>query len=304
MRALAAWLALSFFTSHALAAACCGGGFALPSLISSDDQFQGSVTYIYGRVIDDVLPDGKWVKYQVADQTDTLKLDAAHLIADRWQIGASVPVIYRSHSDAQGSSSRTGFGDSAINLGYEVLPDWSYSTWRPKGLVFLQLTAPTGKSVYEDTDVRGASITGRGFWALGAGLLFTKSWGTLYDAQVSGDVHRSFNREVNNQAAGGVLHVHPGWGESLTAGVGLNYRNVRLGLNLGLNYEDPVNVSGAASSTGGLQRFETASAIASYMFSDALALSFSYSDQTLFGSPLNTVLSRTFGLVLQFRQPR
>ena len=228
-----------FSSSPAFGAACCGGGFASPSLIAGDDAGQLTASYSYTSITDDVTPDSLWHRRASRESTVTYRLEGAHIFADRWQVGASLPFVSR----ARGGDSRFGLGDSSATLGYEALPDWDYSAWRPKGIAFLQLTVPTGRSANESTALYQLDSRGRGFWALGVGSLFTKAIGA-WDTFVSLEGHRSFAKDFS------LGRLHPGFGGTAGAGGGFNFSSLRLGAGLAWTYEDPVDVSGSASTSG------------------------------------------------------
>ena len=91
---------------------------------------------------------------------------------------------------------------------------------------------------------------------------------------------------------------------SLEVGAGWNKGDLRLGTSLAWNYEDAIDVTGVIDSTGAPQRYATGSLVASYMWTQEWALAASYSDQTLFGSPSNTTLSKSVLVSLQRRWAR
>jgi hypothetical protein len=223
------------------------------------------------------------------EQTRLSRIETAHIFHDRWQGGISIPVVKRAR---QGEVS-AGWGDIAMNLGYEYLPDWDYSRWRPKGLGYLQLTTPTGRSVYEANSEYQLDARGRGFWALGLGTLLTKFEGH-WDFFSNLDLHRSFSR--NN--------FKPGWGGNIGLGSGYNLDKVRMGAALVWTYEDPVRSTGANSSTGSGERYATGSLSASYLYTDDWAATLTYSDQTWFGDPVNARLGQSLTLQVQLRWAR
>ena len=99
--------------------------------------------------------------------TQTLRVEGAFLLGDRWQIGASVPYTRRSRNTPDLASASSGFGDLGPERGaYEILPEWTYSVWKPRGFVFVQGLIPTGGSIYESsfgaTDPWGLDARGRG----------------------------------------------------------------------------------------------------------------------------------------------
>ena len=300
--AVAAFLLLSSPAVHA--ASCCGGGFAVPSLITGDDTAQATVSLSQSQVVDDVFENGKWAKRSSPEFAQNLKADYAHLISDRWQVGGGIPLVRRERETSSNRDESWGLGDASVDAAYEFLPEWEYSVWKPKGTSYLQLTAPTGKSANESTQNSAAlDVTGRGFWSLGTGAVLTKIV-YPFDFQSTLEVHRSFDRTVGSSSSGGDLKLSPGWGGSLYVGSGWSYRDYRFGAGLSWNYEDAIRVSGAAESDGSLQRYATGVLQAAYMISDEWAANATYSDQTLFGVPNNTTLSRTALVSLQKRWPR
>lgn len=285
------------FKSHA--ASCCGGGFALPSLITSDDRAQITTSISQGSVKADVTSGGVWYKRSYNDKTQIYKIEAAHIVADTFQVGVTLPIQMRSRQIENSQQSSTGLADISAVIGYEFLPDWNYNPYRPKGIGFLSITLPTGKSIYESAD--GVDSRGRGFFALGAGAAFTKTW-TKLDAHSSFELHHSFDKATSNE--NGYGNIKPGFGTSLTAGLGYNRGNYRLGASLTWNYEQAVETEGYVNSVSEEQKFATANAVLSYMANESWSYSFTYADQTLFGTPQNTTLSQSVSLSVQKRWAR
>ncbi|RYZ91709.1 MAG: hypothetical protein EOP06_06310, partial [Proteobacteria bacterium] len=99
---------LAFVPRMALAAACCGGGVALPSIIAGDDKAQLSMMYsISSIVVDNVDTNGVWRKWNEHPEVQTMRLEAAHLITDRLQAGIVAPFSQRSRLE----ESSSGIGD-------------------------------------------------------------------------------------------------------------------------------------------------------------------------------------------------
>jgi len=280
-------LLFSFFSARAFGAACCGGSLAAPAMIAGDDRAQVSAVYSHARITDDVYSDGTWHSRQSPEFTETWTLEGAHVFADRWQAGASVPLVKREKNER----SSTGLGDVAGTVGYEYLPDWDYNPARPKGVGFVQVTAPTGTSIHEANDPMEAR--GRGFWALGAGTVLSKSWGR-WDAMTLLSVRRSFPKN----------YLTPGWGGVLSAGGGYNWRSLRAGGGLLWNYEDPVRAGGRFNTQGSAQRFASGMISLSYSLSKSWLGTVSYLDQTWFGSPVNANLQRSVQMQIQYKVAR
>lgn len=282
------------FSSVTWGAACCGGGFGAPSIISGDDRAQVTSSLSFSEVVvDNVNSSGIWQKSDEHQKVESLKIEAAHIFSDRWQAGFSVPVMKRSKL----GESYSGLGDVSTSVGYEYLTDWDYNSPWPKGIGYLQLTLPTGKSKTE-SEIGGLDSRGNGLWALGAGTVLTKIL-KRWDLISSFEIHRSFEKSFENSQLKGTLS--PGYGGSLGLGAGYNTTNWRFGNLLAWNYEDAVDIRGDNNIRGSLERYATWTAMISYMAQNEWSGTVSYSDQTLFGAPVNTSLSRTVALVIQKR---
>ncbi len=276
------------------AAACCGGGFASPSLISSDDKAQMTTSLSTTEVvIDNVDAAGFWRSGEAHQIVHTLKIEAAHIFWDRWQTGFSLPITQRRFIDQR----YTGIGDTAVQIGYEYLPDWNYSVYRPKGIGFLTLVLPTGKSKIE-SDVGGLDSRGNGFWAMGIGTLLTKTW-TEWDAFAQFELHQSFKKNSNNLTYSGELH--PGLGGQLGIGSGFNTADFRFGTSISWTYEDAIKLKNSFDEkvVQGVERYATAALTVSRLFSEEFSASISMTDQTLFGDPVNTSLGRGVSIQMQ-----
>lgn len=287
------------FSNFANAAACCGGGVAMPSMIAGDDKAQLTSSVSMTEItIDNVDASGIWRTSDVHQQIKTLKIEGAHIFWDRFQAGFSIPLIERQRE----SQKFTGLGDVATSVGYEYLPDWNYNPYRPKGIGYLQLTFPTGKS-RADSEVGGLDSRGNGFWAIGLGTLLTKSW-TRFDSLFSIEVHRAFSDDVESTQFKGTLN--PGFGGNAGIGLGYNINSYRIGTMITWTYEDAVKAISKSGlvNPGSIERYATGTISAAYMASDEWSGSLSFSDQTLFGSPVNTSLGKSLALQVQRRWGR
>lgn len=243
-------------------------------------------TYSFSEIRADVYPDGIWKKRDFYESSETFRLEGARVFHDRWQAGASLPVVRRSRAEEASS----GLGDIAGTVGYEYLPDWDYHPWRPRGLGYVQVVAPTGRAIQDSDTQYQLDSRGRGFWSLGLGTLLTKVFGT-WDVFTNFEGHRSFARAGRE----------PGWGANLAAGAGYNLADARLGSSLTWTHEDGVDTE---DSHGAAERFATFAVSASYLYSEEWAATLVYADQTLFGDPSNTRLGQAVSLMLQRRWSR
>lgn len=286
------FLILCFFgVDVSSAAPCCGGVSSVPSLILGDDAAQSSIGLSQNTNNAYVDEQGLWRHAPTNDISRTLSLSGAMLISDRFQMGAELPLTQRQWRE---STSTIHTGDVTISSAYEALPEWSYSRWTPKGLLFMQVKIPTGVSIYDSKDPRALDVTGQGFWSLGLGGILFKAWGkgSAWDSSFSVVEQKKFSRD----------NLLPGFGFQTEISVSRSlFENWRAGLKIGYFYEDPLATSEGVSAA---QKSWPFTLSATYLMSQDSSLTLSYTDQTLFGSPVNTVLAQTFAASFTQRWPR
>ena len=292
-------LFVSAYERASFGAACCGGGSSFPSLIVGDDQSQLGFSSSYANVVGDAPATGLPIFRSATDHEtiSTLTIDGAMLLSDLWQGGFALPVARRARSTSSASSSAFGLGDVSLTTGYEALPEWSYSEWKPRGFVFAQLSLPTGGNIYDSSDIYATDARGRGFYTLSAGFNLMKTW-DLWDATFRGALSKSLPRTFQG-ADGSSTHVDPSFGLNAALGVGASpgRGDWRMGLTLNPSYEGSSNVASS-------MLIWNTSVDVSRVFDRAWALSLSYSDQTLMGPAWNVALNRTVALSMRYKWER
>jgi hypothetical protein len=279
----------------------------MPAMITGDDTAQLSTAISFGDVIGDAAGRGSLPVFRSNDhseETTTFRIDGAMLLTDRFQAGVGASIVSRSFSHGSQSAASTHLGDLDLNLGYEILPEWNYSPWRPRGHLFLLTTLPTGRSIYDARETGMIDATGRGFFRIATGTILTKRWNS-WDANALGEVHYSFTRSFQS------LEVAPGWGSSFALGFGFspNAGNLRFGLRIQPTFAASKRAR-SLSETSESAPTRTVDSIleASYLLSESNGGTWTafaaYTDQTLLGPARNTTLSRTIALGLQKRWDR
>ncbi|NBX76918.1 MAG: hypothetical protein EBQ92_10225 [Proteobacteria bacterium] len=298
-------LLLNGFAVDLFSAPCCGGTANVPALISGDNQSQFTATFSAGNVVAEAPVEGG-IKYRKDSDNETVqsfRFDGAILLSDRVQAGVSLPVIRRSRARGENFAEATGLGDVSVNFGYEFLPEWSYSLWQPRGLVFVSGTVPTGGSLYDAKELYKVDSRGRGLWVVSTGALFTKVWGN-WDFSLLIEGHHGFSREIKNDL--GVLQLNPGWGGSGLFSVGVSPAggNVRLGLSVAPSVEEAIATEGIINGRGESVALWTSAAQVSYLPNNTTSMSLIYSDQTFIHASQNSSLNRTFAFLIQKRFER
>ena len=292
---------------NAQASACCARSSAVPILIVGDDQSQINFGIAQGKVVAETTEEGVPI-FGSPDESETnitYRADVATLLSDRFQVGVSVPVVQHMISFSNRSDSGVGLGDVRVSVGYEVIPVWDYSKWKPQGFIFSLVTLPSGRSVYESLSPTASDVTGNGFYSVSVGSLFLKRW-DAWDTFFISEIHYSLPRTFESNSD--PLFVKPGFGASAGLGVGFSPKEgpVRLGLRIQPRYDQPRQVP---SMSLGLPQgrflsvWDTGFDV-SYMVSGSDTLMVSYTDQTLLGEAINSNLNRVFAINFQHRWAR
>jgi hypothetical protein len=295
-----AWLAAfaaAGITSHAWAAPCCAGSSAAPALITGDEASLLSATISQGSVIGDAWSSGLAVFRDPGDAevTRTLKLEGALLLSDRWQAGATLPLVQHDLHRPGAVADRAGLGDVGLSVGYEALPEWTYTEIQPRGWVFLRATLPTGRSALSSQAPGGADVTGQGLTSVGLGALLLKRW-SRWDVSLTPEFHVSVA-----DAAG----ARAGVGAGLGLAVGRRLGDWRVGVRTQPQWDGPRKIQGPGGpeETDRRSVWETGLDVTAPV-GDDWSLTAAYTDETLLGPARNTSLSRTVALTLQTRWDR
>ncbi len=299
--AFAALLLCLNYSSKVSAAPCCASASTVPSLITGDEIAQVSISATSGEVIADAPYHGIPVfRGPGTEATRTYRLNAAKVFADRWQLGLSAPVV--EHFKRPGSSHSTGVGDLSISTAYEILPEWEYSPWKPRGYLFSQALLPTGRSTYQSTLADQTDVTGSGFVTWTFGAILVKKW-NKFDLSLSPALQVLQGRTFQDMN-GSSLAFAPTWGSSFLLSAG--YSPTNSPFRGGVQFQPQYTAVRAVNTSFGYfeSQFKLVWDFAvnlSYMIDDEWSLSSAYTDQTFFGPAVNSSLSRTFAMTLQKR---
>ncbi|MFZ9595759.1 MAG: hypothetical protein ACO3A2_06730 [Bdellovibrionia bacterium] len=303
-------LILAQAPSLAWASACCARAAAAPFLLLGEDQAQVSWGVSQSELVTRVRPDGRRISQRpgYVDRIQNSRLDVSFLLSDRWQMGLTLPWVRSSVERTTKWDSFSGLGDLKVSLGFEVLPLWSYSSWKPQGFLFTSVSLPTGRSAYESQSPVAADVAGTGVVSVAFGGLFLKRW-HFWDAFLLQEVHYSFPRTqlMTDES----MSFFPGWGGSLGLGAGYSPGGGNLRFGMRLMPRADQGVLRKVESAFGVNRTEDPWMVsvdwgvdASYLLGSSDTLMLSFTDQTLLGPAQNSNLSRMIALSYQHRWPR
>jgi hypothetical protein len=131
---LAIWILLTL-NRVLFAAACCSSGGGNSLIITSDDRLQ----------VQSVVSNKSFV------------FQTAYLFTDLFQSSLSFQILY--------NANLAGMGDPSLSLTYEVLPEYTYSRFRPRIFAFVGALAPLGNKSFDSQVKSNFEFTG-GFFIM------------------------------------------------------------------------------------------------------------------------------------------
>jgi len=300
MKIISFLIAFTFFTHAAYSASCCGGSSALPTLITADDKAIFNIGVSHSKVMADVNNQVVFRTDQNNETKQTYSFSGAYQFSEYAQIGGGFNIQSKQREVVTGQEeSSSGLGDLFLNSAYEFMPEFYYSKYKPRGLVFLELTLPTARSIHDHQKRLNTDARGSGFYTASPGLLFLKAYRT-YDYLVAPKV-TFYNPRTFETSSGEEVKISPKPTYQLLTGLGYNLAKspTRFGASLAYTYKG--GKSGEYSANN--EYYFDLSLSASYMFASKISTSLTYSDQTIFGPVKNTTLSRTIAFSLQKKFP-
>lgn len=279
--------------TSAEASSCCARTAASPLIIAGDDQSQ--FNFGYSLV---TIPN-------LSEHTDLrqiFRIDGSTLLSDRWQTGVSIPIMQHSVMVATEAESSMDFSDLKLNIAYEFLTSWTYSTWKPQGFAFFLITLPTGRSPYESHKPFTSDVTGLGFFSFSFGTFFLKR-GLFWDAFITPEIHYSLPRTFQPPFS---FEISPGLGGSIGLGIGYSPKAeaLRIGVRIQPRLDQTPRFSYFKYQPNSFQINSEIGFDFSYLINKSSTIMFSYSDQTLTQWSKFPPLSRTIGFNFQHRLER
>ena len=279
-----------------LANSCCGQSPASFPILSLEQRLSVVSSFSMVETQGRVNNSGEFDQWD--DQERTLRstqLLVSTTLGPRHQAFFGASLLEGTYSDSYNSGSQVHMGDTQLGYSYEVLPEYSFSYWKP--LVYLSVLGnlPTGHSIYEESSLsEGAGVTGHNQWGVGLGLTVRKVYFPLtLTVQVkslkifSRSFERVFVSDFYDQSLALLVNYATRfWGLSLNSGVTSNLLSSR-------QISTSANRSGSMYSTNllfGLQKPLT----------DSLGVGLNYVDQTLIGEASNTLLNRTYSISINY----
>lgn len=286
------------FSVDVFASSCCGqssSSYAVLFLKQKTSVNVGlSQTDVEGRVFsgDDffVWPEDKKLS------RSKISLDGAHEFFDRHQLFGSLSFVEGKYEEGSSfGESTSSASDLVLGYSYELLPEYTYSRLRPVVYVSSFLNLPTGTSIYEEKSLtEGAGVTGHSQYGFGVGLTLKKVFypiTVIAQAKVMRLLEETFGDTETSGFYDGttsllVTYSSPWWDLGLSTGLTYSFLSTRELRNFNL--------------TSGSSNVNSVMFSVQKVLNESLSVSVAYSDQTLIGTPQNTLLNKAYSLNLTY----
>jgi hypothetical protein len=203
---LAIWILLTL-NRVLFAAACCSSGGGNSLIITSDDRFQ----------------------VQSIVSNKSLAFQTAYLISDLFQGSLSFPILY--------NANLVGLGDPSLAITYEVLPEYTYSRFRPRIFAFMGASVPLGNKSFDSLVKSNFEFTG--------GLFIMKEY-NFFDYALTLEAKKLLDTTFT--VVTDTYLVQSGLQYSAVLNVGFTLDRFRLGFSGGFLHEGEIKKIGAIES--------------------------------------------------------
>ncbi len=284
---------LLFFSTNAFSAACCGGGIGLPNLITGDYKAQFGLSYANKVVTHTVTENGDFIARSKNNREvkETITFKGAVQIKDYFQLGVEAPYITNSHEVLNENEQYSDLGDPTLQLGYEFLPELTYSWWKPRGFFYLGHTFSITKSIYEAESELGSDALGTGFNTFNIGAHFFKVY-RQYDFSLF--ANKALRESRTFQSNEESIEVVPGDINTYGIATGYSYQAYRIGINISNFYEEKKEINRNLSNSISSAKSYTDLGLSFSYHRNLISYFFTYNDQTFWGKGRNMNLGKSY----------
>jgi hypothetical protein len=288
-------LILSFTPVLAKANSCCGQSPASFPVLALDQKVSVNTSYSVSKAEGRIYNPDQFVVWNSKDrQVQSLQLSFAGTFRSRHQFFANTAFLRSDFKDLYQNDHAQSFSDTQAGYTYEIVPEYNYSLWRPLIYTSLLLNLPTGKSIYDNTQLgEGTDVTGHNQWGLGVGFTIRKVFFPV-TLLLQGRTLQMLKKQFSNVEVGSFYDSSL----AMLGSYSLSWQAVTLHLGITTNHLSSRTLNASIES----QSMQNTSLLIGLQKSmnDSWTVGFNYSDQTLLGPAKNSVLNKTLTMNLNY----
>lgn len=290
-------ITISLIASIAQANSCCGQSPASFTILSLQQKLSLSLSHTLIRSAGRVYSDPKqfFIWENKRRQIQSTTLNAAGTFGQRHQLFINTSFMSSSYEDAVEKANAHHLSDTLLGYSYELLPEYSFSYWKPIIYITALLSLPTGHSIYDHSQIsEGTEVTGHNQWGMGVGITAKKVY-FPYTLTLQARSIRLLPEEFpltevlgfyDHSMAFLVNYASTFWSLAFNAGITWSYLSERR--------LQPSNISSNSTQVNtiliGLQK----------PLDEHWSAGINYSDQTLLGPARNTILNRNYSFNINY----
>ncbi|MGH1468041.1 MAG: hypothetical protein ACRBBP_04055 [Bdellovibrionales bacterium] len=291
-------LVLLFCSSETYASSCCGQSSSSYTVLflgqKSAVNMGTGYTEVEGRVFSGSNEFHIWGEDKKAYKK-RLSLDWAYSFSTRHQVFSKMSFFENNYEDSFGEENSSSVSDAVLGYSYEILPEYTYSKWKPVVYVSSFINLPFGVSAYDKKSLsEGAGVTGHDQFGAGLGVSVRK---VFYPLTVLAQVKavRLLGKTFDGMKVSGfydgsasflVSYASPFWNLGVSSGLTWSYLSKREIFDNRISSDSSDSVTFLVS--------------AQKVLNEEMSLTVAYSDQTILGTPQNTLLSKVYSLNLNY----
>lgn len=290
------FLTLSFILllkGNVYAASCCGGGSSSSLILVGDNIQEYSLSFSYRNDLGQTDNVG-WSLFHndsVIDRQNALNFQLQRQITDRYQLAAKSGVVEKNIKKQNRHEKTTGLSDIEMQLTYEILPEYTYSPWKPRGFLYTKISKPMSRSLYDSSSSIYSDVRGSGLYTAGLGTFFIKNISS-FTLKTTIEWQHFFGKDFGNSS----LSDYDKFMLPLGVSYALTSLPVAVGAGASWSYQTSKKLQGARASTSDQEYFWDINGFVNWVITREHAVGLSYSDSTLVGKNVNSPLYRSLSL--------
>jgi hypothetical protein len=267
-------------------------------VLSSPLPLSLTASFSYSAAIGRVFRSKNFYVWEGKDRVvQSMGLTAASSLNERSQLFVQSALVKGKYSEEGQSQERQNLSDTQLGYTYEVLPEYSFSYWRPVLFLSLLVNLPTGHSIYDKESLtEGAAVTGHNQWGTGLGITLRKVYFPL-TITLQGKWNHVYARSFEQTYVSDFIETSI----SFLANYVTSFYDVAMNVGITQNYLSPrkLQPSGLRSQS---MRNSSLMIGAQKVLSENWGTGINYVDQTLIGQPKNSLLNRSVSVFFNYNK--
>lgn len=295
------FLMQTLYSSFVMASPCCGQNSSSLNVMTLRQDYNVSITQSQmtslGRVYNAtgdffIWQDSKERSVSITQISLGLKLN------ERWQMFLGSAYQHSEYQSSGFQQSEKHMMDTSVGVTYELLPEYTFSYYKPIVYMTVFANLPTGHSVFDgQAGPENIKVSGHDQWGLGLGFTLQKilqPWSVMLQIKSL----RLFSESFDQTSVEGFFD------SSVQFMLGYSLPLWDLNLNFGITQlelsERQLSLSNSSNISVPNSRSTLLNFGLSKNISESMSMALSYSDQTLLGKPKNTLLAQGVNFILTY----